>query len=871
MASMKAFVFFALVLRFEANAQISPGPGVVTLFYATSWKPAFCHYNDGYGWTVPPGIAMAPSTNSSFPSSQWQTINIPANTLTFLFNDGQGHWDHSHNNGGNFEVGSPGIYGVQNDVQTTYATFSEACAGNCSGNGVCDNSTYVCKCLPGYFGRACQGECPGGAADPCSGHGTCNDGAFGDGSCTCFAPWVTCANSSACSVDPNTDVDNCGQCNSPCKVGPGVITASCVNGTCDVTCQSGWIDCYGQCQQGDQCQKPPLPGCQTFQLNQCSGNNIVTPDQFDASRWWTPRPGDAGYLPSYQDYYRLVGHAHLEYTADLMSCLVQVVLIGSNQTQNTTYKYVFGSVASSNNSMVFTSPGGSNPIKTPLSITVTGSDGSQLVLDDVDFVWNAPTVVQWQPGDFRNGQKGAIVELFGWPHSEIEAECSMLSKAGYLGFKVYPAQEQVMSYQPFNNMMNPWYFMYQPVSYKLQGRMGSRDELRQLIQTCRGLGVRVYADAVVNHMTGGGNDGNPQHRNGNGNSCTTWPNKTTSNPQPSPFYTQDFAYTYNQHTGQPPSQEFPGVPYGPLDFHCERPLNSWNDPLDLNAGWLSGLVDLNTERDNVQERIADYMTDLLSIGFSGFRVDAAKHMQPDDLVAIFGKLRRNLGGALPADFITWWEILLGGEAEMLMCNAQSGYNYGQYLTQALLSAGFSQDDVNKIKIWNSGYPKEPDADCGSVDRVRNVVQNDDSDQQTPGSTSRDMGDQGTVLVLTKDVPLHRSFEVKLFTNPNGITDNDNDYPIRNVLSSHYWTAEGSLGIPDGLSDCSLCTTTCDGCQTVSYAKAQDPNSCGYDGLNETNPYTRVHRDRSIIMAMRSWMHMDTNVSNAAIGLPDGCQ
>ena len=67
------------------------------------------------------------------------------------------------------------------------------------------------------------------------------------------------------------------------------------------------------------------------------------------------------------------------------------------------------------------------------------------------------------------------------------------------------------------------------------------------------------------------------------------------------------------------------------------------------------------------------------IGFSGFRIDAAKHIQPDDLVcsnsllctpsstavllvvkiAIFSKLRRNQGGALPDDFITWLEVLVG--------------------------------------------------------------------------------------------------------------------------------------------------------------------------------------------------------------------
>jgi alpha-amylase len=46
--------------------------------------------------------------------------------------------------------------------------------------------------------------------------------------------------------------------------------------------------------------------------------------------------------------------------------------------------------------------------------------------------------------------------------------------------------------------------------------MGSRDDLRRMLTTCRRAGVRVYADAVINHMTGAGNDGNPRHRNNAG-------------------------------------------------------------------------------------------------------------------------------------------------------------------------------------------------------------------------------------------------------------------------------------------------------------------------------------------------------------------
>jgi alpha-amylase len=222
--------------------------------------------------------------------------------------------------------------------------------------------------------------------------------------------------------------------------------------------------------------------------------------------------------------------------------------------------------------------------------------------------------------------------------------------------------------------------------------MGSRSDLRRLINTCRKLGVRVYADAVINHMSGGGNDMG-QHRNTQGSTCVTWGNKSSSLAAqwaggatqddnstgtgnvtvgaaaggPSPYYTQSYVFDSSPATGLPPSQEFPAAAYGPLDFHCERVLNAWNDPLQLNAGWLTGLTDLNTESEHVQERIAAYLTDLLSIGMSGFRIDAAKHIRPDDLVAIFGKLKRNMGGTLPGDFVTWLEVLLGGEADVRFC------------------------------------------------------------------------------------------------------------------------------------------------------------------------------------------------------------
>ena len=51
----------------------------------------------------------------------------------------------------------------------------------------------------------------------------------------------------------------------------------------------------------------------------------------------------------------------------------------------------------------------------------------------------------------------------------------------------------------------------------------------------------------------------------------------------------------------------------------------------------------------------------------------------DDLAAIFGKVKKYMGGALPDDFMAYLEVITGGEADMLVCN----YNNYQYTNQIL--------------------------------------------------------------------------------------------------------------------------------------------------------------------------------------------
>ena len=53
---------------------------------------------------------------------------------------------------------------------------------------------------------------------------------------------------------------------------------------------------------------------------------------------------------------------------------------------------------------------------------------------------------------------------------------------------------------------------------------------------------------------------------------------------------------------------------------------------------LVGLLDLAQEKEHVRDRIAGYLNKLVDMGVAGFRVDACKHMWPEDLTAIYERL-----------------------------------------------------------------------------------------------------------------------------------------------------------------------------------------------------------------------------------------
>ena len=193
------------------------------------------------------------------------------------------------------------------------------------------------------------------------------------------------------------------------------------------------------------------------------------------------------------------------------------------------------------------------------------------------------------------------VEMFQWTWDAIAAECtSTLGPDGYGWVLTSPPQEHVLGEQ--------WWTAYQPVSYKIESRLGTREQFAAMVSTCHDAGVDVYADAVVNHMTG-------QDAPGVG-----WAGST-------------FGHF-----------EYPGI-YSDADgdfHHCGLTPNDdiemYDDEAQVRTCELSNLADLATETPHVRATIAAYLADLVSLGVDGFRIDAAKHIAPDDIAAFTADL-----------------------------------------------------------------------------------------------------------------------------------------------------------------------------------------------------------------------------------------
>jgi alpha-amylase len=366
-----------------------------------------------------------------------------------------------------------------------------------------------------------------------------------------------------------------------------------------------------------------------------------------------------------------------------------------------------------------------------------------------------------------------FVHLFEWRWADIARECEQwLGPRGFKGVQVSPPSEHALA--AANNF--PWWQRYQTVSYRLtQSRSGTQAEFEDMVARCRSVGVDIYVDAVINHMTAG---------SGAGSAGSAY---------------QKYVY--------------PDVPYAPADFHTACSITSYQNQFQVQNCELVGLADLETEDDGVRTKIANYLIALHAIGVAGFRIDAAKHIPAWDIDQILKKVNDAAVAAGRARPYVFLEVI-NNPNEAVTANQYYGvgfssgggsditeFQYGYRVTDAFLGRNGASLNSALLNLSASLMPSD-----------KAVVFVDNHDNQR--------GDNLYYASTLSAQPMYELAQIYTLAQPHGVVSLMSSYGFdRSTQAGRDAGPPGSGGVTESTFDGSgntRCTTNLGSAQVGSW-------------------------------------------------------
>lgn len=236
-------------------------------------------------------------------------------------------------------------------------------------------------------------------------------------------------------------------------------------------------------------------------------------------------------------------------------------------------------------------------------------------------------------GDYglkSNIQDGTVLHAFNWKLRDIKNELPNIAAAGFTSVQTSPLQPHA-----YGTPRDAWYWLYQPCDFVIgNSEIGSRQDLIDLCNEADKYGIKIIVDVVANHLSGG--------------------------LQGVPEYLQK--YEYYHHSG----------------------LNSNDNNVDWKDRWQVthcdiGMPDLNSEHQDIQRFVKNYVNDLKSCGVDGIRYDAAKHI------------------GLPSEGCDFWPVVTDNGM----------YNYGEILKgpddRETGNEGLMKEYTNYMTVTDSFY------------------------------------------------------------------------------------------------------------------------------------------------------------------------
>jgi hypothetical protein len=191
--------------------------------------------------------------------------------------------------------------------------------------------------------------------------------------------------------------------------------------------------------------------------------------------------------------------------------------------------------------------------------------------------------------------KGLILHCFDWSLATIESNLNAIAAAGYTAIQTSPMQQCKDYSASWTDTSGQWWKLYQPIAFSIatSSWIGTTSTLTSLCTAAKAKGIKIIVDVVANHMAGG----------------------SSSNTPDSGVATYE-SYIYNNQSST---------------FHTYKAAD-WNDTSTYTITHENICCpDLNTANAYVQSRVLSYLKSCIDCGVSGFRFDAAKHIElPSD-------------------------------------------------------------------------------------------------------------------------------------------------------------------------------------------------------------------------------------------------
>ncbi len=184
-----------------------------------------------------------------------------------------------------------------------------------------------------------------------------------------------------------------------------------------------------------------------------------------------------------------------------------------------------------------------------------------------------------------------ILHAWSWNFPEIAKNMKQIADAGFTMVQTSPVQQCYNPEGSSKKLFDPdvtegnWYYYYQPTDWKIGNQIvGSRDQMKQMMDSAAKYNVRIIVDVLPNH--------------------TAFDVDAVSD---------DF---YKAVGGRDKMYHSQGL----------TPVQDYNDRYQCTLWGSGALPDVNTENPDFQKYYMEFVNDLLSLGVRGFRYDTAKHI-----------------------------------------------------------------------------------------------------------------------------------------------------------------------------------------------------------------------------------------------------